>query len=157
MTLTRLGKIIPGKWGGDRFDHPDIKGFAQISGVQFKIKNLRWVPPTDTSDLQDIVEKEIKTILEDITYLDADLFDNVVLGDSKPRWPGFALVNFSVPSEDEFKPVEIGGDLLIPSATGYVTFVFQEELLDDARTRMRKAPQFFIDYLLNNPILMADI
>jgi len=122
----RICNIVPGKWGGDRFDHPDIQGFVQMSGVQFKVKNLVWIKPTDTTDVQDIVEESVKTILEGLKYKDEDLFDNVVIGDSKPLWPGFALVNFSVPSEDEFRAEEIGGPLLIPLGTGYVTFVFRK-------------------------------
>lgn len=156
MTLTNIGKIRPKVWGGGRYKIPDVQGFYQLSGVQFEVINLLYLSPTPTQSSQTIVEQAIKTALKTFQYQGEDLFESVIIGDSKPKGSSMALVNLDEPGSEFNFYSEVGDDDWYLTATGHVTFIFKEDLPDAVKRRKYAAPAF-IQWMKDNPILQADI
>lgn len=140
-------------WGGGRFKIPDVDGFFQLSGVQFKIDQLAWIKPTDDTDIQIIVEQAIKTIIDNLTYKDKTLVE-AVIGDTKPTGESTAIINLDEPA-NKFE-IYNRGRIKSTTATGTVTFAFKETLAD-AKIRRKKAAAFFVDYILENKNLIANL
>lgn len=156
MTLTNIGTIRPKIWGGGRFKIPEINSFYQLSGVQFEVTDLLYIPPTPAQSTQTIVEQAIKTELKKFEYEDENLFESVIIGDSKPKGLSMAQINLDEPgSTFNFSPA-VGEDDWYLTATGHVTFIFKEEL-PDAMKRRKYAAAAFIQWMKDNPILQADI
>lgn len=155
MTLKTIGRFDSESiiWGGGRFKIPEVKGFFQLSGVQFKIVELAWITPTDDTDIQTVVEQALKTVIEAFTYYDEVLIESVVVGDVKPKGLSTAIINLDEPGNNYDTSVRGRKNT---TATGSVTFAFKEEL-SDAKVRRKKAAAFFVDYLLTNPSFKADI
>lgn len=154
MTEQKIGQFLPVLRGGGRFKIPEAEGFYQMSGVQFKVINIPWIQTTDTTDIEELIGQAVKNLVESITYEDEPLLGSVIIGDSKPQGNSTALIEISEPANDP--KLSNMRKSIITTATGYVTFIFKEEL-SDARVRRRKASGYFWDLLLSNPIIKADI
>lgn len=154
MTLKKIGKMEPLVWGGGRYKIPDVKGFLQLSGLSFEIQNLSWIPPTEETNLQGIIEQAIKSILEDFTYKGEPLFESVIIGDIKPEGLSTALIECGEPVNKIERYNR--GKILKTTATCSVTFAFKEEL-KDARDRRRHAPATLVQYMIDNHYLEVDI
>ncbi|HEY0196890.1 MAG TPA: hypothetical protein VGC02_04885, partial [Methanobacterium sp.] len=135
-----------------RFHIPDVKGFYQVSGVQFKTLNLSWVC-TDNTNSQKLVEQKLKTVLENFTFNDEQFFEKVIIGDSKPKKLSMAQINFDVPGDEiSISVVRKGEAVVALNGIGYVTFVFSEKL-PDAKSRRKIAAAMFFNYIVNHPVL----
>jgi hypothetical protein len=140
--------------GGGRYKIPDVDGFFQLSGVQFKIVDLAWVKPTDDYNLQTLIERFIKSFVDDFTYLGELLLPGgAVIGDVKPTGDSTAIINLDEPA-NKFKIFNRKNKRT--TATGTVSFAFKEKLAD-AKDRRKQAMALFVDYILENPAVIVDI
>ncbi len=142
-------------WGGGRFKIPDVDGFFQLGGVQFKITDLAWITPTDEVDIQYIVEQHLKSVIDTFEY-DGELLipTGAVIGDTKPTGDSTAIINLDEPA-NKFTVFNRGG-IKKTTATGTVTFAFKETL-SDAKARRKKAGAYFVDYILTHKDLIVDL
>jgi hypothetical protein len=161
MTLTTIGTVDIEKtrWKGARLPITDIGGFYQMARVDFYL-NIQWIPPTETLNLQNLLEDIIKSTVEEFTYDGEEIFESkyVFKGLFRPKKSFNTMAQIEVEDPvNGFKRVAMGRNkLLMGNATGHVVFMFNDEL-DDSRDLRQYVPAIFIQYLIDNQKFQVDI
>lgn len=161
MTLTTIGTVDIEKtrWRGARLPISELNGFYQMARVDFAL-NVQWIPPTETMNLQSLLEDTIKATMEDFTYDGENVFESkyVFKGLFRPKKSFNTMAQIEVEDPvNSFKKVSMGRNkLLMGNATGHVVFMFNDEL-DDSRELRQYVPSIFIQYLIDNQKFQADI
>ncbi|OPX60969.1 MAG: hypothetical protein A4E25_00084 [Methanobacterium sp. PtaB.Bin024] len=161
MTLTTIGTVDIEKtrWKGARLPITELNGFYQMARVDFTL-NVQWIPPTETLNLQNLLEDTIKATVEAFIYSGEEIFESkyVFKGLFRPKKSFNKMAQIEVEDPvNGFKKVAIGRNkLLMGNAAGHVVFMFNDEL-DDSRELRQYVPSIFIQYLIDNQKFQADI
>jgi hypothetical protein len=167
MTLKTIGSVDIEKtrWRGIRALISELNGFYQMARVDFHL-NIQWIPPTETLNLQGLLEDTIKSEVETFTYgLDEEeqpipIFDSkyVFKGLFRPKKAFNSMAQIEVEDPvNGFKKVAMGrNNLLMADVTGHVVFLFNDDL-DNSRELRQYVPAIFIQYLIDNQKFNVDI
>ncbi len=160
MTLKTIGvDIEKTRWKGARLPISDINGFYQMARVDFTL-NVQWIPPTETLNLQNLLEDIIKSTVEEFTYDGEEIFESkyVFKGLFRPKKSFNTMAQIEVEDPvNGFKKVAMGrNNLLMADVTGHVVFLFNDDL-DNSRELRQYVPAIFIQYLIDNQKFKVDI
>jgi hypothetical protein len=167
MTLKKIGivDIEKTRWRGARLPISELNGFYQMARVDFHLK-IQWITPTETINLQGLLEDTIKATVEDFTYgIDEEeqpipIFESkhVFKGLFRPKKAFNTMAQIEVEDPvNGFKKVAMGrNNLLMADVTGHVVFLFNDDL-DNSRELRQYVPAIFIQYLIDNQKFKVDI
>jgi hypothetical protein len=167
MTIKTIGTVDIEKtrWRGARLPITGLNGFYQMGRVDFHLK-VQWIPPTETLNLQGLLEDTIKSEVETFTYGLGENNEPIPIFDSKYVFKGLfrpkKAFNSMAQIEVEdpvngFKKVTLGrNNVLMGDATGHVVFMFNDDL-DNSRDLRQYVPAIFVQYLIDNQKFKVDI
>jgi hypothetical protein len=161
MTLKTIGTVDIEKtrWRGARLPISELNGFYQMARVDFHLK-IQWITPTETINLQGLLEDTIKATVEEFIYNSEEIFDTkyVFKGLFRPKKAFNTMAQIEVEDPvNGFKKVAMGrNNLLMADVTGHVVFLFNDDL-DNSRELRQYVPAIFIQYLIDNQKFKVDI
>lgn len=161
MTLKTIGTVDIEKtrWRGARLPISELNGFYQMARVDFHLK-IQWITPTETINLQGLLEDTIKATVEEFIYNSEEIFDTkyVFKGLFRPKKAFNTMAQIEVEDPvNGFKKVAMGrNNLLMADVSGHVVFLFNDDL-DNSRELRQYVPAIFIQYLIDNQKFKVDI